>query len=180
MPERPEFPHLPLLHRRSGRARLTGGGPKDSRVAANERNRVGHSKRLRTDISRITQAWKQAQKERGGQGLPTVGGKVVIVLELPEDVGLSYISKAFGLELVAEFEDGYVLAGAPDLDLAMLEEAISRFETGKKGGASVAKILAVYGPDHPERLSPFVVTFAHRAAQNSREADTSYFGEAGA
>ncbi len=152
MPLRPNFPHLPLIFEGKHRARLTGGGKPDTRVAANRADRAGHATRIRNRLIGIRNDWLAAQEQRRQAGLPVIGNKTVFVLELPESHDLTYLTKTFGLELVAEYEDGFVLAGAPSLDFAELENALRLFESNKHGGASCAKLLEVFGPADPRRL----------------------------
>lgn len=153
MPANPNFPHLPLIFRGTHRARLQGGGQADERTVANRNDRLAHAGKLRSRFTSIRDKWISEQNERQQRGLPTIGDKTVFVLELPKEHNLTYLTKTFGLELVAEYEDGFVLAGAPGLDLRKIEAALAKFELDAHGGASCAKILEVYGPDDPQRLN---------------------------
>ena len=152
MPLRPNFPHLPLVFEGKHRARLTGGGQPDPRVDLNRADRAGHANRIRGRLTGIRNDWLAAQEQRRQAGLPVIGDRTVFVLELPEAHDLTYLTKTFGLELVAEYDDGFVLAGAPNLDFAELEKALQHFESNERGGASCAKLLEVFGPTDPHRL----------------------------
>ena len=148
----PEFPHLPLIFQGPHRARLTGGGEMDPRVRENRENRHAHAERLRSRFSSIRDEWRREQEQRRQAGLPTIGDKTVFALQLPELHDLTYLTRTFGLELVAEYEDGYVLAGAPDLDLGKLYQALRLFEAKTWGGSSCANLLEVFGPNDQQRL----------------------------
>lgn len=152
MPPRPQFPHLALVFQGQHRPRLHGGGEPDPRVEGNRANRVGHAQALRTRISSIRADWQQEQGRRAQAGLPVIGDRTVFLLKLPDEHNLTYLTKTFGLELIAEYEDGLVLAGTPNLDVVEMERALQQFEISARGGASCAKVLDIFGPNDPHRL----------------------------
>lgn len=153
MPQ-PDFPHLPLVYHGRHQARLHGGGQTDPRVAANRTNRASHASALRRRLAHVRRQWRKEQKKRAAEGLPLMGDRMVIGLQMPaHQLDLTFLEKQFGLELISESDDGLLLVGSQDLNFPVLMQAIRHFARGEKGGGSTAGILEVYGPDDDARLN---------------------------
>ena len=59
MPANPTpFPHLPLLFREGGPARLVGGGAESPLTKANKANRAAHSGKLRASAANLATGWQ--------------------------------------------------------------------------------------------------------------------------
>jgi hypothetical protein len=58
---------------------------------------------------------------------------------------IDFVCTAFGLEILSEQEDGYLLVASRDVDLAELESAIVKFESHATRGGSAAKLHGIFG-----------------------------------
>ena len=144
MPET-SFPHLTLIKKTQGRPRLSGGGNANPLVQQNKNNRKPHSKFLMKEFTSIAKANKELLKYRNEMGLPNISAGIPFLLQIPsEDDGtLEFISDKLGLELVAEYDDGYLILSSQDLDLNRVIELANNFAKEKRGSAGMASILAI-------------------------------------
>jgi hypothetical protein len=142
------FPHLPLVSLERGRARLRGGGAADSRVARNKESaqRAIHSAHLLARTRALTQFWVQVRQDRAQKGLPAIKGGIPFLLQVPEqhDSLLLALGEKFGVEMVAEFEAGFILVASEDVDLTALQQMVSDFAVEEHGSAAAAEILEIY------------------------------------
>lgn len=139
-------PHLELVLRDTGRAKLQGGGNPGRQTRVNLKDRPTHAARLRAQGSAIASEWRTQQQVRLEEGRPQVpaGMPFLIQVDVEED-RIDFVCTAFGLEILSEQEDGYMLVSSTDIDLAELEEAIVRFETHAFRGGSAAKLHGIFG-----------------------------------
>ena len=149
MPPVPDnFPHLPLILRYQGPARLHGGGGESARTQAAKQNRVGHSNTLRTSATTITTAWQTRVSLREHDHLPTLSAGIPILLEVDPGLDMDDLQKTFGFEIVAEHEDGFVIVASQDIHLATLLQKINDFPGQVSGSANVAKIHRLHEDPH--------------------------------
>lgn len=144
MPE-PQFPHLHLLYKDQGGAVLEGGGRANPAAQYNTRNRQQHSALLNQRIAGFTRHAIALQQERLNANLPPVRGGVPFLLTIPDgdDGAIEFIAEKLGLEIVAEYEDGFLIVATSDLDLAKVTELANEFAQSKHGSGGMAKILAL-------------------------------------
>ncbi len=142
---KPEFPHLPLIRKVQGLARLEGGGGKDQRVEDNKRDRVSHAAALTLRLRGVAARSVERSAARKQQAQPSIAGGVPFVLQIPneDDDALAYIADKLGLEVVAEYSDGYLIVSASDLDLAAVMQAAEDFGSAKRGSGAMAKIIGI-------------------------------------
>src|SRR5437867_10659682 len=116
MPEGP-FPHLALVALRHGPARLSGGGEPDPRIADNKDHRQQHVTNLSGSLTRIGQRFNRVSAQRAAAGLPPIEGGVPFMLEVADgDEGLlDFLETRLGLEVVAEYPDGFLMVSAADV-----------------------------------------------------------------
>src|ERR1051325_383125 len=119
MPESP-FPHLALVAVRHGPARLRGFGEPDPRIAANKANRSAHVQHLASGFSNLGHRFRILSASRAEQGLPPIEGGIPFMLEVAEgdEPLLDFLEEKLGLEIVAEFTDGFLLVASQDVDMA--------------------------------------------------------------
>jgi len=140
VPQTPNpFPHLTFEVVRRGQARLHGGGEKSARTVANEANRPGHAVDLRRGIDGVRRYWEGVEDERSARGLPALPAGRPLLLVVDE-TDIEVLRSAFGFEIVAEEENGYVLAATGDHDFAKLEAKLEKFIAKQDGGGSCAKL----------------------------------------
>jgi Subtilase family len=154
MPEGP-FPHLALIALRHGPARLTGGGEADPRIAFNKEHRQQHVTDLRQGLTRIGQRFQRVSTERAEQGLPPIEGGVPFMLETAEgDEGLlGFLESRLGLEVVAEYPDGFLMVSAANVAMPEFQEILKAFRASKHGSARAAAVFEIHDdPDAEVRL----------------------------
>jgi hypothetical protein len=79
-------------------------------------------------------------------GLPPIKGGIPFLLKVPEqhDSLLLALGGKFGVEMVAEFNEGFILVASEDVDLTALQQMVSDFKIEKHGSAAAAEILEIY------------------------------------
>src|SRR5262245_50913801 len=128
MPANPEpFPHLPLLFREGGPARLGGGGDDSPQTQAIRANRGAHSGKLRASATNLATAWQTGWQEREQDHLPAISKGVPLLLEVDPSLELDELRHYFQFEIVSEHEDGFVIVAAEDLDLTLFLQKINDF-----------------------------------------------------
>lgn len=142
----PEFPHLHLIHIQQGRAKLEGGGRKiNIGVENNIQNPQQHSQFLLNKFVTLSSNAKTLSQFRKNKELPLIKGGVPFMLQIPdEDDGtIEFISENLGLEVVAEYEDGYLIVATQDLELSIINKLAADFANKAHGSGNMAKILEV-------------------------------------
>src|SRR5437899_6854766 len=145
MPEGP-FPHRALVALRHGPARLFGGGEADPRIAVNKEHRQQHVDQISRSLTRIGQRYIRVSVERAAQGLPPIEGGVPFMLEVAEgDEGLlDFLEARLGLEVVAEYPDGFLMVSAADLVMPEFQEMLKAFQAGKHGATRAAAVFEIH------------------------------------
>ena len=140
-----QFPHLELSYKGDA-SKKTPGFPREvnPRTERNLQNRKQHAERLSQDIQDI-----QATSE-GTHSL-------TLFLQIDPDTVPVETLRRFDIEVVAEFEDGFILGASADTDLLTLRSKIERFLGGKQ--KSVGGLWSI-GDGKPWKidhiLSPFL------------------------
>jgi hypothetical protein len=137
------FPHLKLVEIKRGRAKLHGGGKVPVEVKDNKRNRHQHANNVRRKLTDITAYWERIQSERVDNQLPPIPGGIPFLLRLPEreEDLLLRLEKDFGVTVVAQFEQGFLMVASQDVSLSEFHRLITEFENEMHGAASVASIF---------------------------------------
>ncbi len=144
MPASP-FPHLNLIFKAQGAAVLEGGGEPNPRVVQNQTDRVGHSSFLKSKVGGFSSVAKNLTEVRAAAGLPTIESGVAFVLRIPdEDDGtLEFLAEKLGIEIVAEFADGFLIVATEDLDLQRVVDFANDFAAEAHGSGKMASILDI-------------------------------------
>lgn len=127
----PDFPHLPLPKKARGSFNWPSGGSstkKSETTLNNLRNRVGHGKALTAQANLILDDWTTEISEIAKLPQP---GVVPIFLQLDSDLFDVESLNSFGIEVIAEDEDGYIVGASSDY-FRSLKEKIYAF-IKKKG-----------------------------------------------
>jgi hypothetical protein len=123
-----KFPHLRLIQRELGKARIFGGGEKSERSRENLKNRQEHAQYLRGQSENLKLSWDKILQERAADNLPPLDPNIVPIL-LRIDPASFDVEKAFDgfkIEVISENEDGYILGTSFD-GLQGLREKIRHF-----------------------------------------------------
>lgn len=140
------FPHLRLVAVERGRAKLSGGGKESPEVKVNKGNRPGHAERIRRGLADITAYWQHVQSDRARKGLPPIPGGIPFLLRIPDRAEelLYRLEKDFGVTVVAQFGEGFLMVASEDVALATFQQLTTEFENEERGATSVASVLEVY------------------------------------
>ena len=156
------FPHIQL--RLTAKGIATPAPPprgKNKITVANLGNRQGHGNKLKNSVESIIFNWQENQEEQKQEqeGKPSLKSRRII-LQIDPDYFNPDGLKAYGIELIADTEDGYIIGASVDLELSELQEKIGKFINEQYGGNTVAKIWDIIdGKKKPELiLSPTLFT----------------------
>jgi hypothetical protein len=182
MVERPEqFPHIQLRLAREG----TAAPPpprrrkQNPRTTANASDRWGHGSRLKSSALSIVSDWKDTQAKREEEEKPPLPDEAQrIILQIDPDSFDPDGLKAYGIEVIAELEDGYIIGASADLEFSDLQKKIEKFINEEWGGGKVAEIWELIdGRKRPEYiLSPELL--AHWPQVNDEQIYTVEVGVA--
>ena len=140
------FPHLRLLAIAQGPAKLPRGGKEHPQVKANKLNRHQHAGLIRRKLGDITAYWQRVQTDRTQKGLPPIPGGIPFLLRIPERAEelLYRLEKDFGVTIVAQFEEGFLMVASEDISLAAFQQLTTEFENEIYGSTAMASVLDVY------------------------------------
>jgi len=115
----PEFPHLDLKKKLNGPYQFAGMAIEkkaDPTTAANLNNRTQHGAQLTGAVNALQQNHEQFLLDRREAGLPEVFPEGVLPVFLrvdPKDFDIEAL-KGFGIEIVSEEDDGYIIGANAD------------------------------------------------------------------
>ena len=131
------FPHIQLRFVTERTAKLSrGGGNKKLNpiTARNKSDRWGHGNKLKNSASSIASDWQSSTKEREEQEKPELPEARRIILQVDPKAFDPEILKGFGIEVIGDLEDGYIIGASADLELTELQQKIEKFLKEEKGG----------------------------------------------
>jgi hypothetical protein len=152
-----QFNHLTLKLAREGIAiPARGGGQKNPRTLENLGNHQQHGSTLQNSTQKSLSDWEDNQAKRKEEEKPELPESIPLILRIdpkafdPDDL------KQYGIEVIAELEDGYIIGASVDLELTDLQNKIRLFISSQRGGGKVAEIWEILdGTQRPEYiLSP--------------------------
>lgn len=138
------FPHIQLRLTKEGSAVPTGGGggKKNLTTIENLGNRQGHGGKLKGSVESLIFDWQETQEEREQEGKPLLKSRRIILQIDPDSFNPDGL-KAYGIELIADTEDGYIIGASADLELSELQKKIEKFINEQYGGNTVAQIWEI-------------------------------------
>lgn len=113
------------------------------RSVANKGNRDGHGRNLKASVSSIVADWQNTLEKRRQEGLPDVPQIPSFLLQVDPKSFDADTLKSFGIEVILELEDGYILGASADTELTKLQGKIEKFIADEKGGGKVAEIWKI-------------------------------------
>lgn len=129
-----DFPHLQLISKVTGTPRPKRFVPdEDERTTINLQNRQQHGRTLSTSVDAIQNAWQTELVARRNKGLPDLPNPQTIPLYLqidPSVFSLDFL-KGFGIEIISEEEEGYIIGASAD-NFISLREKIDKFVNDNK------------------------------------------------
>jgi len=137
------FPHTRLKFLKEGTA-VSGRSPRPSpRSAGNSSSRDGHGNSLKSSLSDITSSWQTNRETRKKEELPDLPNALSLVLQVDPQSFDADALKSFGIEVILELEDGYILGASVDTDLTQLQQKIDLFIAEGHGGGKVGEIWQI-------------------------------------
>jgi hypothetical protein len=152
-----QFSHLPLRLTNQGTATPSGGGGKPSvQTVANRGNAGGHGRKLNSSISTLISNWETEREKRKEEGKPDIPDAISFILQVDPNLFDADALKSFGIEVVADLEEGYIIGASADIELSELRKKIQQFIDSERGGGKVPEIWEILeGTRRPEYiLSP--------------------------
>lgn len=125
------FPHLEIKQVIEGRfksRKIVVERERNPNTLANLENRDSHGERLTTNVNALTEYWAANVKARSEQNLPDLPEPNVIPVFLQIDTTEFDIESllSFGIEIIAEEEDGYIIGASSD-NFTSLKLKIDKF-----------------------------------------------------
>jgi Subtilase family len=137
------FPHTRLKFLKEGTA-VSGTSPRPSpRSVGNSGSRDGHGGGLKSSLSNVTSSWQANREARKAEDLPDLPNVLSFVLQVDPKSFDADVLKSFGIEVILELEDGYILGASVDADLTQLQQKIAQFIADERGGGRIAEIWKI-------------------------------------
>jgi hypothetical protein len=150
------FPHIELQFVKAGSAASSSPPRRSTRSTENLSGRDGHGRKLKESISGIVGDWQENLEERRQEQKPELPEAVPFILLIdPSSFDAEELRK-FGIEVIAELEDGYIIGASADPEFTNLQRKIEQFLKSEVGGGKIPEIWALLdGTRRPEYiLSP--------------------------
>ncbi|BAU16033.1 hypothetical protein LEP3755_66000 (plasmid) [Leptolyngbya sp. NIES-3755] len=137
------FPHIFLKFVKSGTA-TPGSFPRPTQQSlANKGDAGGHGGRLKTSVSSIVSDWQTVREQRKQEGKPDLPDAAPLILKVDPQTFDADKLKSFGIEVILELEDGYIIGASADSGLTQLQQKIEKFIREEHGGGGVAQIFEI-------------------------------------
>ncbi|PSN15956.1 subtilase family protease [filamentous cyanobacterium CCT1] len=148
------FPHLRLRLAREGIAAPPRGGRKVSpTTSTNKGNAGGHGSKLKSSVDLIVANWDTEKEKRKEEGKPDLPDAVSFILEIDPRSFDADALRSFGIEVVADLEEGYIIGASADTELSELRKKIEQFINAERGGGKVPEIWELLeGTRRPEYI----------------------------
>ena len=115
----PEFPHLKLPFKVEGSAKPKGGGGRDKFAKAttneNKDNRLNHGQYLGASANTLIENWQNIKEAKEAEGIVLPNDNdIPIFLRIDTEVFNIDNLKIWGIELISEEENGYIIGASTD------------------------------------------------------------------
>lgn len=139
------FPHIYLKMVRDASKKKRPPSPrKDNPItAANKTNRGTHAHTLHTSVNILRNEWNETVVDRRDEGYPEMPEAIPIFLRIDPNTELIENLKTFGIEIIGELEDGFIIGASADTSMSNLAAKIDKF--AKSGQANVAALWEIVG-----------------------------------
>ncbi|MEH1960293.1 MAG: hypothetical protein V7L05_10495 [Nostoc sp.] len=122
------FPHIPLRLTTEGRAAsLPGALIRNPITVANLGNRQEHGNKLKVSIETLIFDWQDTQEKREEKNKSKVLYPISLILKIDPSYFDADRLRTFGIEVIAELEDGYILGISLDIELLQKEKLYDSF-----------------------------------------------------
>ena len=136
------FPHIELKFSTQGTASPPPGGGRQKTLTtqSNLGDRWGHGNKLKGSVSGIVSDWQEHLVERQQDSKPELPKAIPVILQIDPTAFDAEQLRGFGIEVIAELEDGYIIGASADIDLTKLQEKIGKFINAEKKSGKVSEI----------------------------------------
>jgi hypothetical protein len=124
-----EFKHIPIKIVKDAPPKVPKvvGRKKNEITESNKQNRLNHSAKLINYTNMIKKEWQEDELERRQNNLPIIPEAIPLFLKIdPISLPIEDL-RVFGIEVIGELEDGYIIGSSSDISLSELEKKISKF-----------------------------------------------------
>ncbi|WP_013321045.1 S8 family peptidase [Gloeothece verrucosa] len=148
-----DYSHIPLTLTIQGTAKPSRPPRSNPRSLANLGNRQAHGTKLKANVDAIFFSWQEEEEKRDEEGKPKLPNARRVILQIDPDAFDPDKLKSYGIEVIAELEDGYIIGASADLELSALQKKIEQFIKEERGGGTVAEIWElIEGYKKPELI----------------------------
>jgi hypothetical protein len=150
-----QFPHKSLRLAKEGTASLPSGRGRriSDTTLANKSNAWGHGSKLKSSIDSITNHWQEEKEKRNEENKPPLLDIASFILQVDPNLFKADDLKSFGIEIVADLEQGYIIGASADTELSTLRKKIDQFIYSQRGGGKVPEIWEILeGTKRPEYI----------------------------
>ena len=139
------FPHIELQFTTQGRAESPRSFPREKNPITQAKlgDRGGHGSTLKSSASSIVSGWQEQLEERRQEKKPELPEAVPLILQIDPTAFDAEELRKFGIEVIAELEDGYIIGASADPQLTKLEQKIEQFISSVTGGGSIPAIWEI-------------------------------------
>lgn len=134
------FPHLNFLQKVVGKPNSKPSNGKPNLITENNKsNKQGHYDSLTQSLNDIKTTWEIEISDRQNQNLPPLDNKTIpVFLQInPSLIGFDFDLKSFGIEVISQEEDGYIIGASLD-GFESLNDKINKFVNEERGGGKIA------------------------------------------
>ncbi len=140
-----DFPHLQIPEKIAGakKKKPIPIPPKENQTTINKSsNRTLHGQELKNNVDILSNFWKQKKIERIEEELPNLPDSSPLFLRIdPDNWTPDNIETLFGINVISESENGYIIGSSSDIDLKKLRKKIDYFIHESGGHKNVAAKL---------------------------------------
>jgi hypothetical protein len=148
------FPHIELKFATEGTAFFqTFPRDKTPKTQVNLVDRWGHGRKLKGSVSGIISDWQEKLVERKKTQKPELPDAVPLILQIDPTAFDAEELRKYGIEVIAELEDGYIIGASADPQFTDLQKKIEQFINQERGGGKVPEIWDILdGTKRPEYI----------------------------
>jgi Subtilase family len=148
------FPHIELKFATEGTAFFqTFPRDKTPKTQANLGDSWGHGSKLKGSVSGIVSDWQDLVIERKKAQKPELPDAVPLILQIDPTAFDAEELRKYGIEVIAELEDGYIIGASADPQCTDLQKKIEQFINQERGGGKVPEIWDILdGTKRPEYI----------------------------
>src|SRR5574344_2115067 len=146
----PDYKHLKFHKVIKNPAKYPPGGGSSDLVKANKINRSSHSNKLKKNLSHLEQYYNAYFANKNDD--ETLDNyEIPFILEIDPNSKLLHDLDKYGLNLVCEDEDGFLLVATNKKGLSEFKQKLSEFIEEKRGSTLVAHIYEISNESLPKR-----------------------------